>query len=99
VIYEKNEQHGNGRRNGNGVGGGSHRQSLGAGNSLGEKIAEAIETAAYKGVVQPILARSLAALHGVNIMKHSDIRLFALSKSIVIIIIIVHHHNDTQLAA
>ena len=80
-LYERNEQNANGRRNGNSVGGGSWllRQSLGAGSSLGEKIGEAIETAAYKGVcaaIMAILARSLAALHGVNVMKHSDIRLF-----------------------
>ena len=77
-LYEKKEQRGNGRRNGNGVGGGSRllRQSLGAGSSLGEKIGEDIETAAYKGVcaaVMAILARSLAALHGVNVMKLSDL--------------------------
>ena len=57
------------------------RQSLGAGSSLGEMIGESIENAAYKGgrvasSIMAILARSIAALHGVNVMKHSDIRLF-----------------------
>jgi len=66
--------------NGNG-GGGSWllRQNLGKGGSLGEKIGVATETAAYKAVgaaVMSSLARSIAALHGVNIMTHSDIRLY-----------------------
>lgn len=84
-LYEnkghKNGKNGNGRHKNNGVGGGSWllRQSLGASTSLGEKIGESIENAAYKGVcsaIMAILARSIAALHGVNVMKHSDIRLF-----------------------
>lgn len=72
----------NHKRNGSSnLGGGSWilRQSLGFGGSLGEKIGAAIEDAAYKGVaavVMSILAKSLASLHGVNVMKHSDIRLF-----------------------
>lgn len=48
-------------------------------HGLGEKIGEATETAAYKAVctgVMGVLARSLSAIHGVNIMTHSDIRLF-----------------------
>lgn len=48
-------------------------------NGLGEKIGETAETAAYKAVcgnVMGVLARSLAAIHGVNILAHSDIRLF-----------------------
>lgn len=62
-------------------GGGSWllRQTLGQGMSLGEKIGETAETAAYAGVcssIMSVLARSLAALHGVNVMTHSDIRLF-----------------------
>ncbi|GKZ00130.1 hypothetical protein MPSEU_000966400 [Mayamaea pseudoterrestris] len=47
-------------------------------NGLGEKIGEAAETAGYKAVCQSVmsvLARGLAALHGVNIMKYSDIAL------------------------
>lgn len=81
-LYENKERrNGNTRRNGNGAGGGSWllRQSLGTGSKLGEKIGETIETAAYRGVcsaVMSVLARSIAALHGVNVMKHSDIRLF-----------------------
>lgn len=55
------------------------RQSLGRGLSLGEKIGETVELAAYKAVcssVMSILARSVSALHGVNVMTHSDIRLY-----------------------
>mmetsp|Transcript_21810 Transcript_21810/g.62549 ORF Transcript_21810/g.62549 Transcript_21810/m.62549 type:complete len:896 (+) Transcript_21810:222-2909(+) len=55
------------------------RQSLGRGLSLGEKIGETVELAAYKAVcasVMSILARSVSALHGVNVMTHSDIRIF-----------------------
>jgi hypothetical protein len=56
----------------------------GAGNwllryGLGEKIGEAAETAAYKsvcGAVMSVLARGLSSLHGLNVMSHSDIRLF-----------------------
>ena len=49
------------------------------GGSLGEKLGETIETAAYNGVcssVMMVLARLLSALHGTNIMSHSDIRLY-----------------------
>lgn len=61
-------------------GGGSWilRQTLGKGPSIGEKIGEVAETAAYKAVcaaVMSFLARALSSLHGVNVMKHSDIRL------------------------
>jgi len=64
----------------NNMGGGSWllRQTLGKGGSLGEKIGEAAEKAAYSAVcksVMELLAKSLAALHGVNVMTHSDIRL------------------------
>jgi hypothetical protein len=48
-------------------------------NGLGEKIGETAESSAYKAVCQAvmsILARSLSALHGVNVMGFSDIRLF-----------------------
>ncbi len=67
-------------RRGNG-GGGSWllRQTIGTKTSLGEKIGETAETAAYKGVCQAlmgVLARGLSALHGVNILSYSDIRLF-----------------------
>lgn len=54
------------------------RQTLGKGPSIGEKIGEVAETAAYKAVcaaVMAFLARLLSSLHGVNVMKHSDIRL------------------------
>eukprot|EP00970_Alexandrium_tamarense_P002947 scaffold427_cov103-Alexandrium_tamarense.AAC.2 len=62
-------------------GGGSWllRTGFGNGGSLGEKLGETIETAAYKGVcnaVMMVLARILSALHGVNVMSHSDIRLY-----------------------
>lgn len=61
-------------------GGGSWllRQSFGKGPSLGEKIGEAAEQAAYKAVcaaVMSFLARALSSLHGINVMQHSDIRL------------------------
>lgn len=45
---------------------------------LGEKIGQAAETAAYKavcGAVMSFLARALSGLHGINVMRHSDIRL------------------------
>jgi hypothetical protein len=76
----ENKSFGNEKR-GNGAMGGSWllRQTIGTGVSLGEKIGEAIETAAYKGVcnaIMAILARSISALHGVNVMKHADIRIF-----------------------
>ena len=54
------------------------RQTIGKGPSIGEKIGEVAETAAYKAVcaaVMAFLARLLSSLHGVNVMKHSDIRL------------------------
>jgi hypothetical protein len=49
-------------------------------NGLGEKIGDAVETAAYKAVCQAVmsfLARLLSSLHGINVMGYSDIRLFA----------------------
>ena len=55
------------------------RQSLGRGLRLGEKIGETIEMATYKAIcasIMSILARSVSALHGVNVMSHSDIRLY-----------------------
>jgi hypothetical protein len=73
-----NNNNGASRRNGNNnVGGGSWllRQSLGTGSKLGEKIGEAIENAAYRGVcsaIMAILARSIAALHGVR--RHETFR-------------------------
>jgi hypothetical protein len=54
------------------------RQTLGKGPSIGEKIGEVTENAAYKAVcaaLMSFLARLLSSLHGVNVMKHSDIRL------------------------
>ena len=45
---------------------------------LGEKIGEAAERAAYKSVctaIMGVLARSIAAIHGANVMKYADIRL------------------------
>jgi hypothetical protein len=66
------------RRVKNGGGSWLLRQSLGKGPSLGEKIGEAAETAAYEavcGAVMSFLARTLSSLHGINVMKHSDIRL------------------------
>jgi hypothetical protein len=79
-LYEKSRRKkGKGARATNG-GGGSWllRQSIGKGPSLGYKIGEAAETAAYKavcGAVMSFLARALSSLHGINVMQHSDIRL------------------------
>jgi hypothetical protein len=70
------------QQNGNGGGGGGSwllRQSIGSGPSLGEKIGETVETAAYKAVcaaLMSFLAKALSSLHGINVMKHSDIRLW-----------------------
>ena len=85
-LYESRRDYSSPRgpesKSGNGNGGGGSwllRQNLGKGGSLGEKIGEATETAAYKAVctnVMSALARSIAAIHGVNIMTHSDIRLY-----------------------
>lgn len=69
-----NSSNGGGRRGGNWL----LRQTLGKGIAIGEKLGETIEAAAYHAVcsaVMSILARSISAIHGVNIMKHSDIRL------------------------
>lgn len=84
-LYEPRQRdrpsRGSESRSSNGNGGGGSwllRQNLGKG-SLGEKIGEAAETAAYKAVctsVMSALARSIAAIHGVNVMEHSDIRLY-----------------------
>lgn len=69
------------KERGNGHGGGGSwllRQSIGSGPTLGEKIGEAAETAAYKAVCKALmsfLARMLSSLHGINVLKHSDIRL------------------------
>ncbi|CAB9499309.1 expressed unknown protein [Seminavis robusta] len=55
------------------------RQSIGSGSTLGEKIGKAAEEAAYKAIakaVMEVLSKSISALHGVNIMTHTDIRLF-----------------------
>ncbi|KAL7522560.1 hypothetical protein ACHAWX_007266 [Stephanocyclus meneghinianus] len=62
-------------------GGGSWllRTGFGNGVSLGEKLGETIETQAYKAVcnsVMMVLGRILSALHGINVMSHSDIRLY-----------------------
>lgn len=83
-LYENLDQLEGGkvRRNGNGGGGGSWLLRTGFGRnggSLGEKLGETIETAAYKGVcsaIMMVLARLLSCLHGVNIMSHSDIRVY-----------------------
>ena len=83
-LYENLDQleKGSVRRHGNGGGGGSWLLRTGFGRnggSLGEKLGETIETAAYKGVcsaVMMVLARLLSSLHGVNILSHSDIRVY-----------------------
>eukprot|EP00546_Thalassionema_frauenfeldii_P010210 CAMPEP_0178926756 /NCGR_PEP_ID=MMETSP0786-20121207/18733_1 /TAXON_ID=186022 /ORGANISM="Thalassionema frauenfeldii, Strain CCMP 1798" /LENGTH=860 /DNA_ID=CAMNT_0020601961 /DNA_START=195 /DNA_END=2777 /DNA_ORIENTATION=- len=68
------------KSNGNG-GGGSWllRQSLGRRGSLGMKIGEIAEDNGYKAVCKGVmasLAQSIASLHGINVMTHSDIRLY-----------------------
>jgi hypothetical protein len=48
-------------------------------NFVGEKIGEAVEMAAYKAVctsLMTILAKGISNLHGINVMGHSDIRLY-----------------------
>jgi len=65
---------------GNG-GGGSWllRQSLGRRGSLGMKIGEIAEDSGYTAVCKGVmasLAQSIASLHGINVMTHSDIRLY-----------------------
>jgi hypothetical protein len=81
-YYGENGRSNENGKNGNGKkgGGGSWllRQSIGGGPSLGEKIGMAAETAAYKAVTAALmsfLARALSSLHGINVLKHSDIRL------------------------
>jgi len=54
------------------------RQSIGSKQTLGEKIGETAEQAAYKSIakaIMEVLSRSISAIHGVNIMTHTDIRL------------------------
>lgn len=84
-LYENLDQlEDNGKRNGNRnkSGGGSWLLRTGfgrTGGSLGEKLGETIEIAAYKGVcsaVMMVFARMLSGLHGVNILSHSDIRTY-----------------------
>jgi len=86
-LYEQisgtTEQRIRDRRSTNGppTGGGSWllRQSIGKGGSIGEKIGEMIETAAYRGIcsaVMSFLARLIAQLHGLNVLTHSDVRLY-----------------------
>jgi len=71
---------GNAKNGKKGGGGGSWllRQSIGSRRSLGEKIGELVETLAYKAVTASLmsfLARMISSLHGINVLKHSDIRL------------------------
>jgi len=79
-----NENNGHSRRkksNNNLLGGGGSwllRQTIGKGVTLGEKLGETVEVAAYQAVcsaVMSVLARSISAMHGTNVMEHSDIRL------------------------
>eukprot|EP00548_Thalassiothrix_antarctica_P006745 CAMPEP_0194136402 /NCGR_PEP_ID=MMETSP0152-20130528/6419_1 /TAXON_ID=1049557 /ORGANISM="Thalassiothrix antarctica, Strain L6-D1" /LENGTH=753 /DNA_ID=CAMNT_0038833039 /DNA_START=631 /DNA_END=2892 /DNA_ORIENTATION=+ len=55
------------------------RQSLGRRGSLGMKIGEITEDTGYKSVcknIMAVLAQMISAAHGVNMMTHSDIRLY-----------------------
>jgi hypothetical protein len=78
----KKKKGSSGTGTGNGAGGGGSwllRQSIGKGESLGEKIGSVMEMSTYKAVcksVMSVLARSISALHGVNVMRHSDIRIY-----------------------
>jgi len=63
----------------NGAGSWLLRQTFGNKGTLGEKICEVTEIAAYKAVcsaLMSLLARFISTLHGVNVMKHSDVRLY-----------------------
>lgn len=76
-----NQKNPNDRRTGNSIWGGSWllRQTLGKGGSLGEKIGEVIENAVYTRVcssVMEMLAKCVAAMHGVNFLTYCDVRLF-----------------------
>ena len=83
-LYENLDELENGmNRNGNrNKGGGSWLLRTGFGRnggSIGEKLGETIEIAAYKGVcsaVMMVFARMLSGLHGVNILSHTDIRTY-----------------------
>ena len=70
----------NGNKNKSGGGSWLLRTGFGRnGGSLGEKLGEAIELGAYKGVcssVMMVFARMLSGLHGVNILSYSDIRTY-----------------------
>ena len=75
-LYEDLDELERGNRNGNKNKGGGSWLLRG---SLGEKLGETIEIAAYKGVcsaVMMVFARMLSALHGVNVLSHSDIRTY-----------------------
>ena len=80
-LYTEKDDEGrrrNGRHKNGGGGSWLLRQSIAGGPSLGEKIGEAAEKAAYKAIcaaVMSFLARTLSSLHGINVMKYSDIRL------------------------
>ena len=66
------------RSNGNNGGNWLLRQSMGSKQTLGEKIGEAAEQAAYKSIakaIMEVLSKSISAIHGVNIMTYTDIRL------------------------
>lgn len=70
---DEQQENGRARRSGNSAGNWLLR------HGLGEKIGQAAETAGYKAVcksVMSVLARSVSSIHGINIMAHSDIRLF-----------------------
>jgi hypothetical protein len=78
-LYEQSKDGDmNGKHKNGGAGSWLLRQNFAGGRSLGEKIGEAAETAAYKAVctsLMSFLARSLSSIHGINVMTHSDIRL------------------------
>ena len=80
-VIPASSQARNGFNANNNGGGGSWllRQSIGKGESLGEKIGQVIETSTYKAVcknVMSLLARSISSLHGLSILNHSSVRLY-----------------------
>jgi len=72
--FKRKKQSNNGNSGGNG---GMGSWFLRGG--YGEKIGKFVENAAYEGVTNQVmstLARFMSSLHGINILEHSDIRLY-----------------------
>lgn len=70
---------GKSRRRSNAGGSWLLRQTLGQGVTLGERLGQTVEEASYRSVckaVMGVLAQSISAVHGINVMTHSDVRLY-----------------------